>query len=61
MSHFGDRLRYGDECPICERGEVRAVVESGPGDGPRIYNGECSQHDCETGHSRFIFHIGGPQ
>jgi C4-type Zn-finger protein len=61
VSHFGDRLRYGDDCPVCGD-DVKAVVENcecpdcGRVDGPRVYNGECSQTDTETGIARYIFH-----
>jgi hypothetical protein len=55
-----DRLRYGDDCPVCGR-PVKTIVESRPCgncgrvDGPRVYNGECAQHG-EDGVSRYIFH-----
>jgi len=61
MSHFGDRLRFGDDCPVCGD-SVKAVVESRPCgdcgrcDGPRVYNPECSQFDSDEGITRHIFH-----
>jgi len=57
---FENRLRYGDDCPVCGE-DVKAWVKPrecggcGRRDGPTVYNGECSQH-LDGGPSRYIFH-----
>ncbi len=60
-TQFEESLKFGDDCPVC--GEpVKATVEArecpdcGRVDGPLVYNGECSQHDTDTGVTRYIFH-----
>jgi len=51
---FSPHLRYGDDCPVCGN-PVKAVVVSESKNGPRVYNGECSEYKSE-GASRHIFH-----
>jgi hypothetical protein len=61
MTAFEARLQYGDDCPVCGE-SVQAVVENcecpecGRVDGPRVYNGECSQTNIDSGVTRYIFH-----